>query len=168
MTTLKEFAEYLAPSRKEIPIGDTGKTLEIRGLSGKELAEISRRFPEFGELMNQGREAIAAAAAEAPPPNGEAVSPEAAAARQAVDAATAMQHVDIGKALGLGSGAYPAIIATGCGQAGDAETEEIAAGFAPNSQKIIVQEILALTFPPDPAPLPKGDGIPPLKPSPEA
>lgn len=139
MATLKELAASLRPKKMVLqlpdPNGVEGATqeMEIRGVSSGEIADICERFPEFGDFINQARDSTDGEDTDA------TVSPEALA--------RIGSKLDLGKALRLGRGAYPAIIAAACDQPGDKETETIAAGLAFEFQQVMVREILQLSFP---------------------
>jgi hypothetical protein len=133
MATLKELAASLRPKTKTLEFG--GQSMDIRGVSAGEIADICERFPEFSDFLNAAREGA----------TGESVDSVGLLTPEAVERIGA--KMDVGKALALGRGAYPAIIAAACDQPGDAETESIAGSFAFEFQQLMVAEILKLSFP---------------------
>jgi len=133
MATLKELAASLRPKTKKLTLGE--QDIEIRGVSSGEIADVCGRFPEFAEFINNARDAGAGDEVG----DGGTISPEAAE--------RLASKMDVGKALALGRGAYPAIIACAFGEPGDQETESIAGTIAFEHQQLLVGEILKLSFP---------------------
>lgn len=131
---LASLAIDLAPKTKTIEVKD-GVSIEIRGLKSGEIAEISGKYPDFGEFINSANRAGAAVEM---PADGEEISPEAAAKMT--------RNIDFNQLFALGGSAYPAIIAAAVGEHNDPETQKIAAGFAPDFQSLIVGEIMSMTF----------------------
>lgn len=146
MASLVDIAASLRPAKQVVTVG--GGELEIRGLSAGEIADICARFPEFGDFINESRDATA----------GEVRDKDGNLDADAT--ARVAQKIDAGRALTLGGGAWPAVIAASVGQPGDEATETIARSFSIPNQQVIVMTVMALSFPDEKRPLAEGAPAP--------